>query len=90
MTAAVPVRHATLTLSKREQWYEDIRPSIGGSDFNPLAASGEAFSCTTALFAAFARLFYVQRSVLHTSVMDVRCSEKVRAGCTVYTRAKCM
>lgn len=41
MTAAVSVRHATLTLNKREQWYEDIRPSVGGSDFNPLAASGE-------------------------------------------------
>lgn len=37
---AVSVRHATLTLHKREQWYEDIRPSVGGSDFNPLAASG--------------------------------------------------
>ncbi|CAM9508972.1 unnamed protein product [Ectocarpus fasciculatus] len=36
---AVSVRHATLTLHKREQWYEDIRPSVGGSDFNPLAAS---------------------------------------------------
>lgn len=37
---AVSVRHATLSLGKREQWYEDIRPSVGGSDFNPLAASG--------------------------------------------------
>lgn len=44
MTTAVSVRHATLTLNKREQWYEDIRPSVGGSDFNPLAASGEAFT----------------------------------------------
>eukprot|EP00752_Nemacystus_decipiens_P003781 g3481.t1 len=36
---AVSVRHATLSLGKREQWYEDIRPNVGGSDFNPLAAS---------------------------------------------------
>lgn len=41
MAAAVSVRHAVLSLHKREQWYEDIRPSVGGSDFNPLAASGK-------------------------------------------------
>lgn len=41
MAAAVSVRHAVLSLHKREQWYEDIRPSLGGSDFNPLAASGK-------------------------------------------------
>lgn len=33
------MRHTTLTLDKRGKWYEDIRPSFGGSDFNPLAAS---------------------------------------------------
>lgn len=37
---AVSVRHAVVSLRKREDWYEDIRPSAGGSDFNPLAASG--------------------------------------------------
>lgn len=80
MTAAVSVRHATLTLSKREQWYEDIRPSIGGSDFNPLAASGEDFFCTAALLLQYSRgcfLCNVQCVLSVVTFVCVRCSEKV-------------
>lgn len=44
---AVSVRHAICNLRKRELWYEDIRASKGGSDFNPLAASGMLLYCCT-------------------------------------------
>ncbi|CAM9152559.1 unnamed protein product [Ascophyllum nodosum] len=40
----VSVRHTICSLQKRELWYEDIRASIGGSDFNPLAASAKFLS----------------------------------------------
>lgn len=52
---AISVRHAVLSLHKREQWYEDIRSSVGGSDFNPLAASGIRNCCSAMLARTYAR-----------------------------------